>query len=96
MYVTDVKLPCLRKIDLSGNYIDELLVSAPVKHLDVSRNGLKRISIRTNTVEYLDVSYNWHMKPYLNVPPQSIDTLKADSCAHGRLLENTWWRIVGE
>lgn len=96
MYVTDVKFPRLRKVDLSGNCIDELLVSAPVRHVDVSRNGLKRISIRTNTVEYLDVSYNWHMKPYLNVPPQSIDTLKADSCAHGRLLEEKWWRLVGE
>lgn len=90
------KLPHLKKVDMSGNSVNYFLVSSPAEHVDISRNELIEVSIRTNTVKYLDVSHNWDMRPYIGVPPQGIDTLKADSCAQNKLLEEKLWRLVGE
>ena len=55
----------------------------------MSRNDLRKIEIKTNTINYLDVSYNWNMDKGIRVSPESIDTLKTDSCAHGMKLGKT-------
>lgn len=91
-----VEMPHLRKVNLSGNWIEKLLITSPVEHIEASRNNLKELIIRTNTIKYLDVSHNWNMNPFIGVNPQDIDTLKTDSCAGGRKLEEKWWRLVGE
>lgn len=83
------ELPYLKTINISNNFIGGLYISAPAVHVNVSRNDLRKIEIKTNTINYLDVSYNWNMDKGIRVSPESIDTLKTDSCAHGMKLGKT-------
>ncbi len=86
-------LPNLKTVDLSNNCFGRIIITSPVVNLNVSRNRLIGLSIRTKTLKHLDVSYNWDMNDVLGIPPESLKTLKADSCAHGRkkFRENAWY-----
>ena len=81
------KLPNLKVIDLSKNYIARLLINTPADYVDVSRNDLRLLLLRTKTVNYLDLSYNWNLYINMSKSPGSIKTLKTDSCARGKRLE---------
>ena len=81
------KLPNLKVIDLSKNYVARLLINTPADYVDVSRNDLRLLLLRTKTVNYLDLSYNWNLYINMSKSPGSIKTLKTDSCARGKKLE---------
>lgn len=83
------KLPHLKIIDVSHNHIAQLLVNTPAVKMNASHNDLRQLIINTNTLKHLDVSYNWNMNDVIGIAPESLKTLKADSCAHGMKLRRT-------
>lgn len=80
------QLPNIRNINIQGNSFCNILFTAPVEQINAARNNLLSILIYTKTVKYLDVSYNWKMHNAIGIQPQSIETIKRDSCARGKEL----------
>lgn len=80
------QLPNIKDIEIPCNSFNRIVITSPVERVNVSRNNLLYISIDTNTIKYLDVSYNWKMRNTIGVPPESIETIKRDSCARGKEL----------
>ena len=80
------QLPNIRNINIQGNSFCNILFAAPVEQINAARNNLLSILIYTKTVKYLDVSYNWKMHNAIGFQPQSIETIKRDSCARGKEL----------